>query len=170
MKANATQVTIDLDGGANGHLGLVLTPAECTHVCAFPYVKPVHPGTLNIAAGTTQHKATRLKEEHKDTIRIFRETMDVEKALIKQIVAAVEGKYIDNLRSPVTNKINVDVATILAHLFRNYGYVTPEVLAENTSAVKEMQYSVEEHLVTVYYAIEDLKLLAEAANNPFTPF
>ena len=43
------------------------------------------------------------------------------------------------------------------------------MLAEDTAAVKEIQYSVEEPLVAVYNTIEDLKLLAEAANNPFTP-
>ena len=128
LKANAAQVTSDLGGGANGHLGLVLMPLEYTHVYAHPYVKPAHPGTLTIAAGTTQHEATRLREDHKDAIRVFREITDSEKVLIKQVVAVVEGKYIDNLRSPVTNTINVDVATILDHLFRNYGYVTPEVL------------------------------------------
>ena len=169
LKANTSQVTSDLGGGTNDHLGLVLTPVEYTHISALPYARPVHPGTLHIAAGTTQHETTRLREDHKDTIRVFREAIDVEKALTKQIVASVEGKYIGILRRPVTNTINADVPTILVHLFRNYGYVTPEVLAENTAAVKELQYSVKEPLVTVYNAIEDLKLLAKAANNPFTP-
>ena len=69
----------------------------------------------------------------------------------------------------MSNTINMDVTTILTHLCRNYGYVTPEVLAENMAAVKEMQYSVEEPLVTIYNSIEDHKLFSEAANNPFTP-
>ena len=87
MKANAAQVTSDLGGGANGHIGLVLTPAEYLHVSALPYVKPVHPGTLHITVGTPQHETNRLREDHTDAIRLFRETIDVEKALIKQIVA-----------------------------------------------------------------------------------
>ena len=149
MKTNTAQVTSDLGGGSKCHLGLVLTHPEYTQICAFSYVKPVHPGTLVIAAGTTQYDVTWLREEHNDAILIFHETTDVEKAFIKRIVEAVKGEYIDNLRSPVTNTIDMDVPTILAHLFRNYGYVTPEVLAENTATVKKMQYSVEDHLVTV---------------------
>ena len=42
--ANATAVTSDLGGGAHGHLGLVLTPAEYVAVSAVPYVRPAHPG------------------------------------------------------------------------------------------------------------------------------
>ena len=113
MKTNAAQVTSDLGGGANGHLGLVLTPAEYIHVSGIPYVRPVHPGAIHIAAGTPQHETNRRREDHKDAIRLFHETIDVEKALTKHIVASIEGKYIDNSMSPVTNTINVDVATIL---------------------------------------------------------
>ena len=43
------------------------------------------------------------------------------------------------------------------------------MLAANTTTIKEIQYSVKEPLVIVFNVIEELKLLAEAANDPFTP-
>ena len=89
LKSNATSVTTDLGGGRHGHLGLVLTPTEYLAVSTTAYNRPTHPGSLTIEPGTTQHEATRLQNEHEEAVRLFRETIDVEKALIKQLVAAV---------------------------------------------------------------------------------
>ena len=44
-------MTSDLGGGAHGHLGLVLTPAEYALVSAILYVRPGHSGTLTLPAG-----------------------------------------------------------------------------------------------------------------------
>ena len=48
MKANLASVPKDLGGGANGHLGLMLTQAEYANVSLIQYVRPVHPGALVI--------------------------------------------------------------------------------------------------------------------------
>ena len=60
LKANASQVTSELGGGAHGHLGLILTPAEYTLIAALPYICPGHPGPLVIPLGTTLHAANAL--------------------------------------------------------------------------------------------------------------
>ena len=156
MKANASK--IDLGGGTNGYLVLVLTPVEYMHAHRTPCAKPVHPGTIVIIVGTTQHGINRLRVDHKETIRAFRELLGIKKALVKKIVVSVEGKYIDVLQSSVTNTITANVHTILEPLFQAYDYVTPEVLAENAVAVKNIQHITEEPLVMIYNAIEDLKL------------
>ena len=44
LKANAQSITSDLGGGADGHLGLVLFPAEYTMVSDTPYEMHTHPG------------------------------------------------------------------------------------------------------------------------------
>ena len=82
-KANASKVTSNLGGGSHGHLGLVLTPAEYAMISAVPYVRPLHPGPLNIPAGTTNHESNRLTVTHTEAIRVFRETVEVEKAILK---------------------------------------------------------------------------------------
>ena len=53
IKANATCIHSDLGGGAHGHLGLVLTPAEYANVSAVPYQQHVHPGPLVLPPRTT---------------------------------------------------------------------------------------------------------------------
>ena len=64
-------MTSDLGGGAHGHLGLVLVPAEYAAVSPVPYVRPVHPGALIIPPGTAQHEAHRLCDDHKEAIKLF---------------------------------------------------------------------------------------------------
>ena len=64
LMRNASSVPSDLGGGANGHLGLLLTAPEYQPVNAIAYVRPVHPGILVIPPGTTQHETTRLTAEH----------------------------------------------------------------------------------------------------------
>ena len=65
LMQNAASVPSELGGGANGHLGLLLSPQEYQAVNRMAYVRPVHPGILVIPPGTTQHESTRIKDEHK---------------------------------------------------------------------------------------------------------
>ena len=46
LKANAASVPCDLDGGAHGHLGLILTMLEHANVSRIDYIIPLHLGTL----------------------------------------------------------------------------------------------------------------------------
>ena len=62
MKANATSISTDLGGGANGHLGLILSLIEYANASLTPYVKTVHSGNLDVPPGTTQHESTRTRQ------------------------------------------------------------------------------------------------------------
>ena len=75
LRVNATDVTTDLGGGAHGHLGLVLSAVDHAMISATPYNRPAYPGALGIPLRTAQYEATRLQHEHKDAIRLFRETI-----------------------------------------------------------------------------------------------
>ena len=61
LKSNASRITSELGGGGHGHLGLILSANEYTGVSNVPYIRPVHPGQLDIPAGTTQHASTTIK-------------------------------------------------------------------------------------------------------------
>ena len=63
LKANAASVMSDLGGGLYGHLGLLLTAAAYFCLTPHPYVRPSMPAALVIPHGTTNHEATRLREE-----------------------------------------------------------------------------------------------------------
>ena len=151
-------------------MGIICTAAEYMLVCGVPYVLPVHPGVLIIPAGTPQHAAVGLRKDHKLNLRIFRESIDVQKALIKQIVQAIEPKYLNSLRNRTTNTINISVQDILAHLMTRYGIVEDDTLGEKELQVREMLYDLLDPLVTLFSEIEDLEQLGIAANNPYTAY
>ena len=93
IKTNASSIYSDLGGGAHGHLGLVLTPQEYAHVSAIPYIQLVHPGPLVIPPGTAVGRQKLLCDAHKDACQQFKEMVDLEKVLVKQIVQAVPPAY-----------------------------------------------------------------------------
>ena len=105
LKSNTCGVTSDLDGGTHGHLGLIMTPTEYATISLVPYISPTHPGALTISSGTAKHEAKHLRKDHIYFTRNFCETTDVEKSLIKQIVDALEPKYIGHLRDANSNPI-----------------------------------------------------------------
>ena len=168
LKANAIAVTSDLGGGQFGHLGLVLTPQDFARLSPVPYVRPAHPGALVIPAGTAQHEAIRLREEHKENIRLFRETIAVEKVLIKLIVGAVEAQYLKEIRDHHTDTITDTVADVLTFLFDRYGAVDSETLDEHEAKVRSLFWNLSDPPVTIFNEIEDLVELAEAARLPKT--
>ena len=141
LSANATTVTSNLGGGAHGHLGLVLTPTEYANVSVVPYVRPPHVVPLVIDPGTAQHEATRLRLEHKDSVRLYRETIDVEKALLKQLVAAIEPKYLKAFCNNVTNAIESSLVDVLQQLFTKYGEVVADNLDDLEAKVKQFTYN-----------------------------
>ena len=169
LKANAAAVSSELGGGTHGHLGLVLSQEEYARLSDTPYERPPHPGQLRIPLGTPQHESTRLRSEHKERTKLFRETTDLEKALRYQITAAVPEEYLDALRNRGANAITEDIPTILDYLFDNYGVVEQEEVQKEEQILREIKYSPPTPLVTIFTKIEDLQDLATAAHNPYTP-
>jgi len=94
LQANAQSVHSNLGGGAHGHLGLIMTPTQYAIHSTTPYVCPTHPGTLMIFVGTTRLAAEELERNHTESLRVFHEVRGVEKALIQQLVAAIDNKYL----------------------------------------------------------------------------
>ena len=50
-----------------------LTVAECVNITPTTYIRPLHPGILNIVICTANYEATRLKE-YNELVRINRKT------------------------------------------------------------------------------------------------
>ena len=168
LKANAQTVYSDLGGGAHGYLGLVLPPPKYAMISNVPFIKPPHPGPLVIPPNTTQHMATTLKESHTESIRVFREAMGVEKALLQQIVTAIPPKYIAALRDRNTNVITCDIHTVIRHLFDVYGNVTPQTLQDKEQEVKATVYDLRDPIDSIFTKIEDLLEFSGAAGSLFT--
>ena len=168
LKANAAAAPSQLGGGAHGHLGLILTPVQYALLSPIPFTRPTFPVSLVIPAGTTSIQATSLRDTHAEAVRVFREVTGVEKALIQQLVIAIDGPYLVALRNRHTNSITGPIAVILKHLQENYGKITPQVLQEKDDALMRMSYNPQEPIDVIFNAIEDLNELATIANTPMS--
>ena len=82
-----------------------------------------------------------MRDLHKEAICVFIEVNAVDKALIQQIIQAIEPEYLSALRDRVTNSINVPVFDVLQHLKNSYGNVEGEALQAHGDAVSCMSYS-----------------------------
>jgi hypothetical protein len=195
VMANATTVVPDLGGGAHGHLGAVLNPVDYALIPNIAYVRTPHSGALNIPAGTSLHETIRLKEERKDNIALYRSGLDVERALIKQIVAAIDQdylqelrddmtnitqtiqeifthlidqEYLQELRDDVTNTITQTIQEIFTHLITCYGDVDPMSLMKWEDKVRNLIWNINDPPVNMFNKIEYLIKLAKAAQMPKT--
>ena len=69
LKANAEDVSTPLGGRGLGYLGLLLSILEYARVASgTPFIRPPNPGPLVIPNGTTQHAATRMREDHAEAL------------------------------------------------------------------------------------------------------
>jgi type II secretory pathway component PulJ len=168
LKANAQAVYSNLSDGTHGHLALVLSNAQYALLTAQPFVRPVFPGSLAIPAGTTGPMAAVLKDSHQEAIRIFREVQGVEKALIQQIVQAVEAPFLSSLRDRSSNSLRGTVYEILSHLQEMYGRVSPQMLEDRDNELRNLVYNIQLPIETVFNAVEDYVDFAELGHQPLT--
>jgi hypothetical protein len=170
LKTNGSSVTTDLGGGINGHVGLVTTLAEYALISAIPYVRPVHPGALVLPTGvgtTTLHREIA-RDDHNEAVRVFREVVDIEKALIKQLVQAVPEVYMKPFRNQYSNSVNVSLSSILTSLFNTYRKVQDDTLQEATDKLRARIYDISQPLVVMFNDIQELNELSIAADNEYT--
>ena len=116
IKANARSVYLHLGCGTHGHLGLVLTAAQYADVSTTVFTCPAHPVPLAIPLAATAVQRSTLRDAHIEDLRVFREVMGVEQALIQQIVATINATYLEDVRYCTTNSINISVSAPLLHL------------------------------------------------------
>jgi type II secretory pathway component PulJ len=168
LKANAQSVYSNLSDGAHGHLALVLSDAQYALITNVPFVRPIHPGALDIPAATTGPMAAVLKEAHHENLRLFREVQEVEKALVQQIVQAVEAPYLASIRDRNTNSLRGTVQEVLEHLQTVYGRVSPQMLEDREQELRNTTYNIQHPIDTVFNAVEDYVDFAELGSQPLT--
>ena len=152
-----------------GYLGLLFSAAEYARVApGTPFICPGNPGVLNIPAGTTNHEAKRLREDHAEALRVHRECMDVEEVLKKMVLEVIEPKFAKCLRNRLTQRVDMTLEVLMRTLFQRYGFVTQQQLATSQDEVRNYSYNIMDPLTLVFDLVEDLQLLADAAGTPFT--
>ena len=158
-----------LGGGAHGHLGLVVSAQEYATIPATTeYIRPVHPGVINIPNAATQYVITNIRETHHKNLRQFREVIGVERALIQQIVAAVDPKYLKALRNSITNQISATIPQIFKHLLDNYSDVNEEDLLVMSNMLEGLRFEPNEPIDTIFTEIENYAEICALTNSPLS--
>ena len=170
IKANASSVPSTLGGGLYGHLGLIVSDERyATLANSIPWVTPHNPGPF--APPAPPATAAQI-EAAKDVWRERKHTFDVcqatEKALIAQIVDALDPIYLRALLNRATGQYASSIRAVLLHLFATYGKITPQQVKAKEMAIYNTHYSIVLPVDTVFNAIDDLVDLAEHGNSPLT--
>ena len=66
---------------------------------------------------------SNMRIAHTKEVRLFREMMRVQQALVKQIVSAVGEYYLADIHKHTTDSISDTVANVLTHIPKKYGKI-----------------------------------------------
>jgi len=81
----------------------------------------------------------------------------------------MDAKYLSALRKRITGQVPSDIRTLILHLFRIYGKITPQQLRTRYENVEKMEYSIDESIAIIFDAVEDLVETGELAGKPYSP-
>jgi hypothetical protein len=170
LKANAKSVYSNLSDGDHGHLALVLSDAQHALLTALPFIRPIFLGALVVPPNTSGPMAAAMKEEaHQERIQLFREVQGVEKALIQQILQAVEAPYLSSIRDRDSNSLRGTVHDILTHLQEVCGRVSPQMLEDRDNDLRSKVYDPQQPIDIVFNAVEDYVDFADLGHQALSP-
>ena len=169
LNANAASVQSNLGDGKLGLLYLTISPEEYDTLSAVAFVPPVNPGTgpaIPIAATASQ--ITALMRQHATNLQLFKEYNGTDKALKQQVIGAVNSMYLRALAHRITGFANVTTLTMLKHLYKNYGRLSPADLQDNDTRMRT-KYDPNQPIEILFDQVEDSISLAAAGQAPYTP-
>ena len=137
LMANANKVPSDLEGGTNGHLGLVLSATDYALISNIPYVRTPYSGPMPAVDPANLPGIVIAREEFKDNTKLFREANGVEDALLTQLNQALPPLYLEHYRDINSQKITTRLQIILQELFDTYGEISDEQVKEEEAELKK---------------------------------
>ena len=106
-----------------GHLGLLISDTRYATLSATAFVNPINPGPFNpTVQGTGAHIETA-KYVWLDTKFTFELCQATKKALIAQVVDAVDATYLAALQNVNTSRFGDSVRSLTQHLYSTHGRI-----------------------------------------------
>jgi hypothetical protein len=99
---------------------------------------------------------------------LFRKVCDLENQLLALLATALDSTYIADLKNVSTRTITHTIPYMFHYLFKKYGKVKQDKLAEKSHNLSNITYDIEDPPIIVWQDIEELSRLADAADNPYT--
>ena len=125
------------------------------------------PEPLRVTTNTTIDKTQRLQAEFKETHQLYRDTVDIEKALTKNFFSEIEKQHLQAIDIKIMKIITKHLLEVTQHLFDNDGQLLKTVLNEHENSFKEIVYILIESLSTIFTQIKDIRMLSKVVNNPY---
>ena len=112
---NATSVPTTLGNGVDGHLHLVMNPAEHTNRTGVLFQPPANPGAIPIIlAGNDAQRAQQVRQ-HAEQRRIYNVCNNTAQALRKQLLAAIDPLHASSLKDVVTGLASTLISSLRLH-------------------------------------------------------
>ena len=168
LKANAGSVPTTLGGGLHGHLGLLLPATSyATLQPTIAWVTPPNPGPFAPPAGTTA-VINAARDVWMASHYEFELCQATEKALLAQVVDAVDTVYLRALLNRATGQYSTSIRDLMTHLFTTYGQLTPQQVKAKEAEIYSLHFDISQPVDIIFNAIEDLSALATHASSPMT--
>ena len=129
---------------------------------------PVNPGPFVIPVPGTAAQIEAARDVWRELKQTFELASATEKAMIAQIVDAIDPIYLRPLLNRTTGQYATSVRDVMAHLFLTHGRITPQQVKAREQAVHNMHYDISQPVDVVFNTIEDLADLAEHASSPMS--
>ena len=168
LKANASSVPSVLGSGQYGHLGLLLTATQFATLSTTPFESPINPGPFAPPDKGTEAQINAARDVWKEKHYTFHLNQAVEKALIAQVVSAVEPQYLAAVCNRQTGRYGSNVLAVLQHLFTTYGHITPQQLKTREMEICNMHFHMALPVDAIFNAIDELMELAKYALMPMS--
>jgi hypothetical protein len=131
---NAADIESNLGGGAHGHMGLVMPPAEYLAMAGVPYVQPIAPPVPVFQGTAAAQKRQGLVYD--EALIEYKETRALSTVLKRQILQAVPADYLEAISDPITGFTNVTPRQLVAHVIDTYGMITRDAIWHNRKALE----------------------------------
>ena len=168
--SNAAVIQTTLGGGQHGHIGLIMQPALYANLSATPFIIPQDPGPLPVFNPNIRYTAADREtviREHKEQTRLYQTIVNVDLALKKQLIAAVEDVYLAEKKDRYMGFLHVRTRHLLEHLMQRYGNITPLARKQNKTRLEE-PLDTSQPIDVYFKRVDDCVQFAVDAGTPFS--
>ena len=163
LYANARAVHSTRGGGTNGHLACVMTAEDYLARAQVPFIPPVHPGAAPThLEAPTGAQITETNRRFAHDLSEFRTFTNTAEALKKQVITAIQNRYITILEDDDFGYADVTCTEMIVHLSQIYGKITADDIENNRSSLSA-DWNVDSPIEDLWMRIQEAQRFSEAA-------
>ena len=171
LYANASSVHTILGTGQHGFAVLVLGETAYNALddnAALNWANPAHPGNEpNFVANATARQIAVATQNYERDLKSFTLFNEVENALKRQLLAAIDPTYVCSLQNALYGYANVTTLQLIEHLVTNYAELDQDQLTKNMDTL-EVPWEPTESMEPLWLRAVFAQQVATAGGEPIT--